>query len=213
MGKKQSIWFHLADITLNILIIVAVVAVIRTFLVSPFQVDGRSMVSTLENNQYIVINKLVYFLQKPARGEVVVFHPPTNNSTYYVKRVVGEAGDTLTLRGGNVFITEAGSTEEYKLDETYLNEDNYGFTCPQPQDNCTSTDRETNYTIPEGHYFLMGDNRRGSSDSRSFRDSEGEPIPFVPTSSIKGRVWFVALPFKDMHAVEQANYKFTDNAE
>lgn len=209
--KQHSLWFHLADITLNIVIIVAIVAVIRTFLISPFQVDGRSMVPTLENSQYIVINKLIYFLQPPKRGEIVVFRPPTNNSTYYVKRVVAQGGDTITLQGGNVYLTPAGETKEFKLDETYLSAENAGYTCPQPQDNCTNSQAKTSFTVPEGQYFLMGDNRRGSSDSRSFKDTDGDPIPFVPANNIKGRVWFVALPLKAMHALEQAHYIFQTN--
>ena len=74
--RQRQLWFHFLDVVLNIVIIVAIVAGIRTFLVSPFQVEGSSMVSTLEDNEYIIINKLAYYIGKPTRGDIVLFHPP-----------------------------------------------------------------------------------------------------------------------------------------
>ena len=72
----KGFWFHVIEIVLNIVIIVAVVTGIRTFLISPFRVDGESMINTLEDNQYIIINKLAYTIGVPDRGDVVVLEPP-----------------------------------------------------------------------------------------------------------------------------------------
>lgn len=208
MTKKNSLLYNLFDIALNIIIIIAVVSVIRTFLVSPFQVEGRSMLSTLNDNEYIIINKLVYYLQQPEAGEVVVFRPPVDEGKYYVKRIVGAPGDTIIIRRGKVYRVPAGETEEHELDEWYLNEDNVNQTYPYPPNQkFTESTSEVVYTVPDDHYFLMGDNRRGSSDSRSFRTAEGEEIPFVPADNIKGRVWFVALPIKNIHALAHADYE------
>jgi signal peptidase I len=207
MTQKNSFFYNIFDIVLNIIIIIAVVSVIRTFLVSPFQVEGRSMVSTLHDNEYIIINKLVYFLQDPEPGEIVVFKPPVDESKYYVKRVIGSPGDTITIREGKVFRTPAGSTTEVELSEWYLDEDNAGQTYAYPSiQTGQDSPAEITYTVPDGMYFLMGDNRRGSSDSRSFRTADGTEIPFVPKDNIKGRVWFVALPLKNIHALVQADY-------
>lgn len=207
MNTKRSIWFHIVDITLNIVIIVAIVGIIRTFLISPFQVDGRSMVPTLEDGQYIIINKLVYFLQSPVRGESVVFRPPNDRSKYYVKRIIGQPGDTVIIKEGFVYIQTPNNTEPVQLEETYLNVDNYGNTFPHPPNiEYTEYNKEIHFTVPEGYYFVMGDNRKGSSDSRSFKDANNEPIPFVPQADIKGRVWFIALPIKSMHALTHAVY-------
>ena len=197
--RKHGIWFHLFDVLLNIVIIVAIVGVIRTFLVSPFQVEGSSMVDTLEDKQYIVINKLTYIINKPQRGDIAVFRPPNDHSKHYVKRVIGLPGDKVSIRDGLVFITPEGSTEELELPEPYLNNRNAGHTYQHPPS--SGNTREEEYIVPEGQYFLLGDNRQGSLDSRSF-----SPTPFVEEDEIKGRVWFVALPIKKIHALEKPAY-------
>src|SRR3989338_9419764 len=103
--KQHGLLFHLLDVLFNIVVIVAIVAGIRTFLVSPFQVEGNSMVDTLEDKQYIIINKLAYILGDPKRGDVVVFRPPSDQEKYYVKRIIGLPGDHISIRGGHVYLT------------------------------------------------------------------------------------------------------------
>src|SRR3989338_434685 len=111
-NRRHGIVFHLFDVLFNIVVIVAIVAGIRTFLVSPFQVEGNSMVDTLEDKQYIIINKLAYILGDPKRGDVVVFRPPSDQEKYYVKRVIGLPGDTVSIRGGFVYLQKAGEKED-----------------------------------------------------------------------------------------------------
>lgn len=203
-AKQHGVWFHILDVAFNIVVIVAIVAGIRTFLVSPFQVEGSSMVSTLENSEYIIINKLVYFIGTPQRGEIVVFRPPNDPKKYYVKRVIGLPGDEVVIRGGNVYIKAVGKEKEERLDEPYLNAGNQGKTYRHPPG--SGDPREIDYIVPTDHYFVMGDNRQGSLDSRSFMMNDGETSPYVQRSSIKGRVWFVALPITKIHAFETPNY-------
>lgn len=202
--RRHGVLFHLLDVLLNVVVIVGIVTGIRTFLVSPFQVEGSSMSSTLENREYIIINKLAYVLGDPERGDIVVFRPPNDESKYYVKRVIGVPGDKLVLQNGNVFIQPSGEGSLTQLDEPYLDERNAGRTFPHPG----SSEREATYTVPEGGYFLMGDNRQGSLDSRSFADPDHRQTPFVERRSIKGRVWFVALPLSKMHEVIPPTYAF-----
>ncbi|MDD5103653.1 MAG: signal peptidase I [Candidatus Peribacteraceae bacterium] len=203
--KPVTLWFHFFDVLLNIVIIVAVVAGIRTFLVSPFQVEGNSMIATLENRQYIIINKLVYFLHAPERGDIVVFRPPNaDHSKYYVKRIIGQSGDEVIIRDGDVFVRTGGTGEERELSEPYLNEHNQDHTYV----GAAGSGEEKRYAVPEGSFFLLGDNRLGSLDSRSFRNVQNEPTPFVPQGDIKGRVWFVALPLSKAHAMEEPVYGF-----
>lgn len=202
--KQHGLWFHLLDVVFNIVVIVAIVAGIRTFLVSPFQVEGSSMVSTLEDSEYIVINKFVYFIGTPQRGDIVVFRPPNDTSKYYVKRVIGLPGDTVTLRDGNVFLKVAGSDKEMRLDEPYLDARNQGKTFRHPPGSGDGTEQD--FVVPADHYFMMGDNRQGSLDSRSFTLQNGKAEPFVPRSSVKGRVWFVALPISKVHALQPPTY-------
>lgn len=202
--EKHTLWFHLFDVVMNIVIIIAVVAGLRTFLASPFQIEGNSMLSTLNHSEYIIINKLAYHIGTPERGDVVVFRPPNAPKTPYVKRVIGIAGDAIKIKDGLVYIKTAQSLEFEELEEPYLNAQNRGKTFRSPVNSGNKT--EINYEVPEGTYFLMGDNRQGSQDSRSLRDRSGQPIPYIPEKSILGRVWYVVLPVGEMREIIPATY-------
>jgi signal peptidase I len=198
-NKKRGFLYHAFDVALNVVVILAIVGAVRTFLVSPFQVEGSSMISTLHDREYIIINKLVYFLHAPKRGDVVVFHPPTDVSKYYVKRVVGEPGDTVRISDGYVSVKPAGQSAFVRLDESmYLSDFAYGHTYQSPPN--SGNTQLIDYVVPSGNYFLLGDNRPGSLDSRSFIEG-GVATPFVAKNSIKGKVWFVALPITKIHAL------------
>lgn len=200
---KRSLWFHLFDVTINIVIIVAIVGIIRTFIVSPFQIEGNSMIETLENKEYIVINKFRYLFASPSRGDIVVFRPPSDMVKYYVKRVIGMPGETIVVRDGNVFLRDPNKGD-IKLEEQYLGTINAGKTYRYPV-NSGDTSEEA-FTVPQGQYFLLGDNRQGSLDSRSFGHVGTNETAFVPQPNIKGSVWFVALPINKIHAFEVPNY-------
>lgn len=200
---QRGFWFHVLDVVFNIVVIVAIVAGIRTFLVSPFQVEGNSMVSTLEDREYIVINKFAYLVGNPDRGDIVVFRPPSEPKKFYVKRVIGLPGDTIDIRDGKVYVHIAGADTATELSESYLDERNKGQTFRHPPNSGDMT--KITYTVPPDAYFLLGDNRQGSHDSRSFT-LDGEPYPFVPEGSIKGRVWFIALPITKIHAFSSPDY-------
>lgn len=202
--SKRSIAFHIFDVVLNIVIIVAIVAIIRTFVVSPFQIEGSSMVDTLQNKEYIVINKFRYLFHEPQRGDIVVFIPPTDTSKYYVKRIIGLPGETIVIRDGHVYLRDLVEGD-IKLRENYLSSMSAGKTYRYPvQSGDTS---EEVFTIPEDEYFVLGDNRQGSLDSRSFEYADAkEHSAFVPRKGIKGSVWFVALPVNKIHAFASPEY-------
>lgn len=202
--KSQNMFLHLLDIVVNIVVIVGVVVAIRTFLVSPFQVEGNSMSETLHNEEYIIIDKFSYLIGEPERGDIVVFHPPDSDGKYYVKRVIGIPGDDVIIRGGNVYVQAAGSDLQIQLDEPYLDERNAGSTFRHPPG--SGDPSEERYAVPEGSYFVMGDNRQGSLDSRSFQDLNNTPSPFVSEERISGKVWLVALPITKIHALEPPEY-------
>lgn len=203
-AERHGLWFHLFDVVLNIVIIVAIVGTIRTFLVSPFQVEGSSMIPTLEHKEYIIINKLVYRIGKPSRGDVVVFRPPTDPSKPYVKRIIGVPGDEVVIEGGDVYVRPYGSDRETMLKEPYLSAQNAGHTYQAPPSSGDQT--EIRYRVPDGEYFMLGDNRQGSLDSRSFRDASGKPDPFVSAKNLLGRVWVIALPIGKIHALQAPEY-------
>ncbi len=203
--QKHGFWYHLLDVAFNIVVIVAIVAGIRTFLVSPFQVEGSSMIDTLTDKEYIIINKFAFLVGDPQRGDVVVFRPPSEPGKYYVKRVIGLPGDTVTIKDGFVSVKTPGEKEAHRLNESsYLNSRNLGHTFKHPPSSGDAA--AVSYTVPSGEFFLLGDNRQGSLDSRSFTGSDGKPEPFVAESEIKGRVWFIALPITKIHALEAPVY-------
>lgn len=210
----------LLDLGLNLLIVFGLVFVIQSFIASPFKVFGPSMCNTLNylNDQceqgygeYIIVNKLVYIdffgwsLSQPDRGDIVVLHPPHTNSEFFIKRIIGIPGDTIKLIDGKVFLFNEEYETGFELPETYLNEDNKDNTIP-------STNRVTTFEVPDGYYFLMGDNRNHSTDSRScFRDAfqggcRGEEGYFLPKENIEGRAWVVLWPFDKIRLIERANY-------
>lgn len=200
---QRGFWFHVLDVVFNIVVIVAIVAGIRTFLVSPFQVEGHSMDSTLADEEYIVINKLVYMIGSPGRGDVVVFRPPNEPRKYYVKRVIGLPGDTVDIRNGNVYVQQGSEGPSVELVEPYLDPQNAGSTFRHPPNEGDTS--PVRYVVPDGHFFLLGDNRKNSHDSRSFMIGD-DAAPYVPDSSIKGRFWFVALPITKIHAFSSPDY-------
>ncbi len=202
--RQRSLWFHLFDVTLNILIIIAIVAFIRTFIVSPFQIEGNSMVDTLEHKEYIVINKFRYLFTQPQRGDIIVFRPPTDLTKYYVKRVIGLPGDTIVVKDGFVYLREP-EKGDIKLNEPYLSASNAGRTFRYPV-NSGDTSEEV-FQVPAGQYFVLGDNRQGSLDGRSFGHMGTKESAYVPRTNVKGSFWFVALPIPKIHAFEAPDYQ------
>ena len=158
-------------------VIETVVLTILMFLVihsavQNFNVDGHSMEPNLHNNELILVDKWTYLFHVPARGDIVVFVAPPNPTQDYVKRIIGEPGDVITINNG--VPTVNGVT----LKEYYVQPANMGAT---PGDNPVVKE-----VVPPNDYFVMGDNRAGSSDSRTWG--------FLPRKNIIGRAALVYWP-------------------
>ncbi len=146
---RTSIFFEIALYTA---IALAIVIPFRFFVAQPFIVSGASMLPTIAPREYLVIDVLSHLLREPERGEVLIFRYPFDTSVYFVKRVIGLPGETVTITDGAVTI-EKPTGELVILTEEYLFD--------------AYRTRETQTTkLAEGEYFVMGDNRKGSSDSR-----------------------------------------------
>ncbi len=161
----------LKDLFTLALLIVVVVIPIRLFVASPFVVDGESMHPTFENLDYLIVDELVYDFHAPARGDVIVFRYPGNPSIFYIKRIIGLPGETVSINHGIVTITTPAGTT---------------FTLPEPyivNEDATYTKK---VTLNSGEYFVMGDNRPNSSDSRVWGP--------LPRQNIIGRVDVRLLP-------------------
>ena len=161
----------LKDLFTLALLIVVVVIPIRVFVISPFVVDGESMHPTFENLDYLIVDEVVYDVSVPARGDVIVFRYPNNPSIFYIKRIIGLPGETVSINHGIVTVTTMNG-QDITLNEPYaVNED------------ATYT---KNILLNSGEYFVMGDNRPNSSDSRVWGP--------LPRKDIIGRVDLRLLP-------------------
>jgi signal peptidase I len=173
VGKKKALG-GLLELIQVIVISAAIVIPLRTFLVQPFYVKGQSMEPNFYDHEYLFVDKLTYRRQAPVRGDVVVIRYPLDPSEFFIKRVIGLPGETIEVSNGKVRIYNKEHENGFLLDEhTYLD-----------QDYTPLTDTKT---LKDGEYYLMGDNRAASLDSRSFGP--------VKRSFIVGRVWVRAYPF------------------
>ncbi|MFW6174650.1 MAG: signal peptidase I [Chloroflexota bacterium] len=159
-----------------------------------FRVEGTSMHPTLENGQHVMVNKFVYagasdgvagdllrvatgtdedsrayVFHGPQRGDIIVFHPPTSEREDFVKRVIGVPGDVVDIRGGTVYVNGRALDEEFPVTEDGI--------------------QDFPLEVTDGHFFVLGDNRPRSNDSRSWG--------LVPAENVVGRVWFTYWPPSD----------------
>ena len=135
---------------------VIMTCIVQQNVISPGIVTDKSMLPTLKSGEYYLINKYIYHFRKPRRGEIVVLMPYKNSTDEYVKRVVALEGETLQIRMGRVYINGQPITERYALGNT--------------------TPNLGPMQIPKGAYFVMGDNRNNSWDSRNFGSVSLEDI-------------------------------------
>lgn len=167
-----------------VLISAAIVIPLRTFLVQPFYVKGQSMEPNFYDHEYLFVDKLTYRREQPARGDVVVIRYPRDPSEFFIKRVVGLPGETVEVANGKVRIYNKEHENGFILDEAYLDQ---GYT--------QLTDTKT---LKDDEYYVMGDNRAASLDSRIFGP--------VKRSFVVGRVWIRAYPFDRWKHFESTTY-------
>ena len=156
--------------------ILALVIVVpfRLFIAQPFIVSGASMSPTFETGEYLVIDQVTYRFDVPERGDVIVFRFPNDPSKFFIKRIIGLPGEVVELANGYTTITNPVTDETIRLDEPYLITDR--------------TDDHITTTLDADDYFVMGDNRSASSDSRVWGP--------VPRKDIVGRVFLRLLPVR-----------------
>lgn len=149
---------------------VVLVVVIRLFIIEPHSVSGSSMVETFHDKDYLFVEKVGYLFKKPSRGDVIVFNPPARSGREdgdrFIKRIIGIPGDVIKITGGQTYINGEPQNESFVLHPS-----------AQPAD----------ITLQDGEYFVMGDNRAGSYDSRSWGP--------ITADEIQGRVLLRLYPF------------------
>jgi signal peptidase I len=157
------------------------------FVMQPFIVSGSSMFPTFKDGQYLIIDELSYHFREPARGDVIVFKPPMNLKTYYIKRIIGLPGETVIINGANIIIKNEVHPEGFILTQPYIE---------------TPSDDKVEKTLGPDEYYVLGDNRTASSDSRYWGT--------LPRKDITGRAFLRLFPFTQVsylpgeyHQIEQ----------
>jgi signal peptidase I len=162
----------LKEIFTLVILAMLIVVPIRVLIAQPFVVEGLSMFPTFHDKDYLIVDELTYRLEDPARGDVVIFRYPGNPSIFYIKRVIGLPGESVAIDHGIVTVTRADKTK-LTLDEPYVVAEDATYTL--------------NTTLGSDQYFVMGDNRPKSSDSRVWGP--------LPKEDIIGRAYLRVYPF------------------
>ena len=147
------------------LIALLIVIPVRWFIAQPFVVRGASMVPTFENNEYLIVDQLTYHFEDPKRGDVIIMRYPKDPKTFFIKRIIGLPNEKIETLNKKIIIHGA-NTEPFTIDQSFI-------------DLSRMRDEHTTYTLGSDEYFVMGDNRNESSDSRSWGN--------LPRADIIGR--------------------------
>jgi signal peptidase I len=181
-GFLKSFWGELLQIVVISLIIVIP---FRTYIAQPFLVSGPSMDDTFANGQYLIVDQLTYLFNNPVRGEVIIFHYPLDVKKYFIKRVIGLPGETVLIKNDKVTICKPNcetDANKFTLEEPYVKLDK--LNPPRP---------DSQVTLKADEYYVLGDNRAVSSDSRIWGPVKRELIngrPFIRLFPIKSIALF-----------------------
>lgn len=169
---------------LEVIFLVAIIVLpVRFFLFEPFFVLGDSMLPNYENYDYLLIEKISYRFRQPQREDVVIFRPPVNPHVYYIKRVVGLPGETVKITGGQVAVANAQG-QSVSLSEPYLGRQR--------------TPGDYEFNLGQGEYFVLGDNRSESYDSRRWGP--------ISQGAIVGRVLVRVVPLRELVKVIKVGF-------
>ena len=175
--QKKSIGREIFEWIMVFVVAGALAFVVRTFIFEPVRVDGASMMYTLEDGEFMIATKFDYLLGDPERFDIVICnYPNTSDGMYRVKRVIGMPDETIELRAGELYVDGKHVEQNFEMtpNQTYFGP----------------------YTVPPGHYFVIGDNRNNSKDSRSAM------VGPLSRDEIKGHVRAVVFPFGNFRLME-----------
>lgn len=173
--KGKSVWQSLWELVRFAFIAIVIVVPIRLFIAEPFVVSGGSMSPTFENGNYLIVDKVSYKLSSPKRNDVIVFRYPNDKKKFFIKRIIGLPNETVDIEGNIVTIVNEDHKSGFKLDEPYVR-------------NIASN--TLHFVLKNDEYFVMGDNRSGSSDSRYWGA--------VNKNLISGKAFLRLLPVKKL---------------
>lgn len=186
MNLLHIIGAFFLDILETIIVALAIFVVIYLFLFQPHQVKGASMEPNFHDGEYILTDKISYRFGAPKRGDIVIFRAPRNPELDFIKRVIGEPGDRVKISNGKVLVNDVQLKEQYLSAALYTHGGAF------------LTDNST-FTVPEKAYFVLGDNRDHSSDSREWGP--------VPVGNLIGKAFFRYWPPTRLGILPHASYK------
>lgn len=168
----------------TVVVALVLAVVLYLFIMTPHEVVGNSMHPTYKNGEYLMANKITYKFAEPKRGDVVIFQ--YSETQDFIKRVIGVPGDVVMIKDGAIYINEEKLDESNYLADSVIT--NGGSYIHEGQ----------SITVPDGQYFVSGDNRPNSSDSREFGP--------ISKEKIKGKAWIVYFPFTEFRLVTHEDY-------
>jgi signal peptidase I len=197
--KRSKAVAAIIEIVTTVGLAVVLYLVITTFVVQTFRVEQQSMLDTLQPQQHLLIDKLTPRVDAYSRGDIIVFHPKgERDKTPFIKRVIAVGGEHVAIRDGAVWI-----------DGIRLDEDDYTYRDPATGENepTLATGQESEWDVPEGSLFALGDHRQESTDSR--RPSVG----FIDVDDVVGRAWLRFFPLDTLGILQTPAYPELDTAE
>jgi len=165
----ESFW----DLLKFAIVALVIVIPIRMFIAQPFVVSGESMFPTFHDGEYLIVDELSYLIGTPERGEVVIFRFPGNKKRFFIKRIIGLPNEEISINNGIVKIINKDNPEGFTLNEPYIDE---------------MFNTSDSFKTKENEYFVMGDNRNNSSDSRVWGT--------VPSKLLIGRAYVRLFPIQ-----------------
>ena len=177
---KGAHYWRILDTVVYLLVVIMLALSIRCLIFEPIRVEGDSMYPTLIHKEHMMVEKVSFWFKSPERGNIVICYYPGYKESC-VKRVIGLPGETVAVKNGQVFVN-GSALEETDYWTDFIDDD-----------------FET-ITVPENHYFVMGDNRNASKDSRS------ASVGCIPMEKIIGRVRGVMLPLKNIRLIHGVDY-------
>lgn len=177
--KKKSVLGEILDFITPIIVALIISMILKYVVFANAIIPTGSMLNTIQENDRVIASRLAYKFDKPERFDIAIFEYPDNEEQLFVKRIIGLPGETVSIQDGTVYITgEDGKT--HQLEEDYVSDEN--------KDHYNGT-----FVVPENSYFVMGDNRDNSVDSRYWITTN-----FVSEDKLVGKVLFRYYPFNTM---------------
>lgn len=184
--ERQSLGSFVWDLVKIFVLALVIIIPLRMFVAEPYIVSGSSMVPNFHNKEYLVIDKLTYRFYEPQRGQVIVLKFPNDTAQFFIKRIIGLPGETMELADGRVKVINSRHPQGEVLNEAYLPSQAVTFGGSKP------------VTLGQDEYFVLGDNRLASSDSRVWG--------ILPKRDIVGKVWLRAFPLNRLGLISAAAY-------